>query len=265
MISLKNFFKAIVPPILNFRTHRLGKSATQQDIWSGDFKTWAEAEALCNGYDSSIILEKCKDSLLKVKNGEAVYERDSVLFDKIQYSFPLLAGLMWIAAQNDGRLKIIDFGGSLGSTYLQNSIFFNNLKEVKWDIVEQPNFVKVGKEYFEDKNLKFFYSIDECLKFEKSDAIILSGVLQYIETPYELIKRIIAKEFNFVIFDRTIFNNVNEDRLAIQKVDPAIYEASYPCWFLNKQKLQDLFSDKYILITEFPGFCDGTGLIFKKK
>ena len=31
------------------------------------------------------VLEKCKNALLKVKNGEAAYERDSVLFNQIQY------------------------------------------------------------------------------------------------------------------------------------------------------------------------------------
>jgi len=47
-----------------------------------------EAMELSTGYDSERILGKVRDSLLKVKRGEAVYERDSVLFDKVQYSWP---------------------------------------------------------------------------------------------------------------------------------------------------------------------------------
>jgi putative methyltransferase (TIGR04325 family) len=69
------------------------------------------------GYDSEIILEKTRDALLKVKNGEAAYERDSVLFDEIQYAWPLLTSLMWVAAQAKGILNVLDFGGSLGTTY----------------------------------------------------------------------------------------------------------------------------------------------------
>ena len=35
----------------------------------------------CNGYDSMMdILEKVLSATLKVKNGESVYERDSVIF-----------------------------------------------------------------------------------------------------------------------------------------------------------------------------------------
>jgi len=50
------------------------------------------------GYDNDMILEKTRLALLKVKNGEAAYERDSVVFEDIQYAWPLLAGLLWVAA-----------------------------------------------------------------------------------------------------------------------------------------------------------------------
>mgnify|MGYP001500873774 CR=1 FL=1 len=48
-----------------------------------------------------------------VKNGEAVYERDLVLFDYIEFYWPVLSGVMWVAARNNGRLNVLDYGGSL--------------------------------------------------------------------------------------------------------------------------------------------------------
>jgi putative methyltransferase (TIGR04325 family) len=86
--------------------------------FEGSYNTWQEADAHCNGYDNMDILEKVLFATLKVKNGEAVYERDSVIFDQIEYSWPVLTGLMWAAAQNSGCLKVLDFGGSLGSSNL---------------------------------------------------------------------------------------------------------------------------------------------------
>ncbi len=59
--------------------------------WSGDYSSWKSAQQHCVGYDAANILEKVKDAILKVKNGEAVYERDSVLFYKIEYAYPLLS------------------------------------------------------------------------------------------------------------------------------------------------------------------------------
>ena len=88
--------------------------------FEGSYSTWQEADALCNGYDNMDILEKVLSAILKVKNCESVYERDSVIFDQIEYSWPVLTGLMWAAAQNSGCLKVLDFGGSLGSSNLEN-------------------------------------------------------------------------------------------------------------------------------------------------
>src|ERR1700712_2624661 len=85
--------------------------------WSGNYNSWQEAEQQCVGYDADNILEKIKVATLKVKNGDAVYERDALLFDSIQYSWPLLANLLWIAGKKTSRLSVIDFGGSLGSSY----------------------------------------------------------------------------------------------------------------------------------------------------
>ena len=88
--------------------------------FEGSYSTWQEADAHCNCYDNGDILEKVHSATLKVKNGESVYERDSVIFDQIEYSWPILTGLMWAAAQNSGCLKVLDFGSSLGSSNLEN-------------------------------------------------------------------------------------------------------------------------------------------------
>ena len=88
-IKLKHF----VPPIFILIYRKIVPKKEKVGIWAGDFASWEEAQSNCSGYDSDIILEKCRNALLKVKNKEAVYERDSVLFDKIQYSWGLLAGI----------------------------------------------------------------------------------------------------------------------------------------------------------------------------
>ena len=37
----------------------------------------------------------------------------------------------------------------------------------------------------------------------------------------------------------------------MQVVDPMIYEASYPCWFFDSNKIISLLSDCYEMIVEF--------------
>jgi putative methyltransferase (TIGR04325 family) len=217
--------------------------------WSGNYSTWEEAKSKSTGYDQDTILERVKSALLKVKSGEAICERDSVIFEKIEYSFPILTSLLWIANQNGNQLNLIDFGGSLGSSYFQNKFFLSNLN-VTWNIVEQEKFVMCGQENFQDEHLRFYKNIDAC--FEQTDPTVLlcSSVLQYIENPESLIKSFLEKNFEFVIIDRTPFIKRN-DRITIQKVHPKIYQANYPCWFFNEEKFLNLFKEKYDLVTDF--------------
>jgi len=243
---LNKFFKDWVPPALSHVIK--GKKGVR---WYGNFESWEEAKSLSTGYESDVILEKVKKASLKVKTGQTVFERDSVIFSKIQYSWPLLAGLMWIAALSKGELNVIDFGGALGSTYFQNRNFLQSLSRVCWHIVEQKHFVDVGKQYFEDDELSFFYDIESCLRQDSPNAIIFSSVIQYMETPYAFLKKIKSIGFKFIIFDRTSFVTNGKDRLTIQVVPPEIYPSSYPCWFFDKEKFYSFFRDDYEMIADF--------------
>jgi putative methyltransferase (TIGR04325 family) len=218
--------------------------------WHGNFPTWNEALKRCKGYDSEAILEKVKDSALKVKNGQAVYERDSLIFDHIEHSFPLLSGLLFVAGQNSNRLNLLDFGGSLGSSYYQNKYFLDELNEVNWCVVEQPTFVKTGKKMFEDLHLHFFNSVDECLETKDIKVVLFSSVLQYLEKPYEILDSVLSKDPEFIIIDRTPFID-SDDRITVQKVNPKIYKGSYPCWFFNEEKFVSYFASDYIKVLEF--------------
>jgi putative methyltransferase (TIGR04325 family) len=244
----------VVPPFLWKILKKINKS--EEYGFFGDYSSWEEALKDSVGYDSDIILEKVKNSLLQVKEGKAIYERDSVLFDKIEYSFPVLAVLLKIALENDGKLSVLDFGGSLGSSYYQCKDFLSDVKELRWSIVEQPNFVECGKQYFENEQLRFYEDIENCLKYEKPDVILLSSVIQYLEKPYDLIEYIVNSTFDYILVDITAFFKKNVCELVtLQKVTPVIYNCSYPAWILNSEKFLSYFLEKYTLITDFPSLC----------
>jgi putative methyltransferase (TIGR04325 family) len=196
--------------------------------FEGPFATWDEAMRMSSGYDSQQILDKVLAATVKVKNGQAAYERDSVLFDEVQYAWPAVAGLMWAAAQDSGRLSVLDFGGSLGSSYFQNRQLLKDIKDVRWSIIEQAHFVKAGKQHLQDEQLRFYEAIDECVKAEKPNVVLLSSALQYVEKPYEILESLSEIGAILFIVDRTPFWSENTESLVIQQVPPRIYPASYP-------------------------------------
>jgi len=264
-MNIQNVFEQILPPILfnalRSMRYQLSSSSGDRLCLKGNYNSWSEAVHASTGYDSDTILRKTKDALLKVKTGEAVYERDSVLFDEIQYSWPLLAGLMWAAAQSGGRLNVLDFGGSLGSTYFQHRAFLKKIQDVRWNIVEQAEHVKVGKEFFEDDTLRFYPTIDDYSAENTPDVVILSGVLQYLEHPYETLSRLLKLHSKCIILDRTPFWEGGEDRICVQYVPASIYPASYPTWILSKNRfLQFAQKNKLNIVAEFEGFDRLSGL-----
>ncbi|WP_167882530.1 methyltransferase, TIGR04325 family [Leptospira meyeri] len=235
------------------------------DLFFGNFTTWTDAVKECSGYASAEILEKVKTSLLKVKNGEVTYERDSVLFNEIHYSMPLLVSLLYIASENKGKLNILDFGGSLGSSYFQNRKFLNGLSAFKWSIVEQSHFVDCGKIYFEDQNLNFYYSIDEAINANHPNAILFSSSIQYLEDPIGILNQTIEVGFDYIVFDRSPFiYGPLEERIMIQKVPEEIYKAEIPIRFLNIKKILSILSGSYELFSEFDAdnevFPEGLGI-----
>ena len=226
------------------------------------------------GYHSEIILEKTRAALLKVKNGEAAYERDSVLFDEIQYAWPMLAGLMWVAARCGGTLNVLDFGGSLGSTYFQNRAFLSALPRLRWNIVEQSRHVETGKAWFEGDCLHFYANIAACLAENQPNVVLFSSVLQYLENPYAVFEQILGLSCDWIIIDRTPFWIGPTDRLCVQRVPASIYSVSYPCYILSMPRFHAYLEEKSLqIMAEFdsldslsaPVKAVWKGLILEKK
>ena len=242
-----SFVKDCLPPIL-----RLILNRRRRNIFEGPFSSWEEAERGSAGYNSDLILEKVLKATLSVKKGEAVHERDSVLFNDIQYSWPVLSGLMWTAARFGGRLSVLDFGGSLGSSYFQNRNFLSSLNDLQWSVIEQDHYVVAGQKFIQDDSLSFYSTIKECVTARKPNVVILSSVLQYLKDPYSILEEVCQINVDVILIDMTIVSNNYVDDVYIQNVPQSIYEASYPVRSLSRQELiKSIENFDYRMITDF--------------
>jgi len=245
MSVLKNLVRDWLPPVLLRWFRQISGSGL---LFEGNFATWKEASAHCTGYDTEEILAKVLATTLKVKHGEAAFERDSVLFDQIEYVWPVLAGLMWTAVRSGGRLNVLDFGGALGSSYFQNQKFLQSLPDVHWNVVEQRHFVAAGRQYIQDERLRFYESIEECLIENRPNVILLSSVLQYLESPTEIIRELNNVGALCLVIDRSPFSLNRQDKLVVQKVPAAVYLASYPMWIFSQSKFEQLLAENWYMV-----------------
>ena len=253
---MRQFLKQILPPV--------AKRMLKYDFkygWHGNYASWEEASKNTTGYNAETIIERVRASALKVKNGQAVYERDAITFDQAPVYYPVLSALLYAASRNNNRLTVLDYGGSLGTLYYQHRKFLQNISELHWCIVEQPDFVKVGQQDFQDEQLHFFFTPEEAIKQYKPNIVLFESSLQYFPDPYATVQNLMQYNIPFFFIDRIAFSPDANDRLTIQKVPPAFYDASYPCWFPSKEKFMQLMSKQYSLLGSFKsGFTLQLGL-----
>lgn len=218
--------------------------------FSGDYATWRSASEQASGYDSQEILDRVKAATLAART-EAAFERDGVVLDHAETPFPLLTALLRVAAARADSLNVLDFGGSLGSSYYQCRPFLTYLKGLRWSIVEQPGFVECGKKLFEDGVLKFFNTIDESLQGNVPDVILLSAVLQYLEQPLDLLEKAVEIGPATIVIDRTPVVAMPENRIVVQMVPRRFGNASYPAWLFSRDRLLAPARGSYRIVAEY--------------
>lgn len=248
MTSAKALIRDCLPPLVIRWLKHLRRSGVR---FQGDFSSWAEASQDATGYDADTILAKVLEATLKVKRGEAKFERDSVVFDHIEYVWPVLAGLMWAAARNQGRLNVLDFGGALGSTYFQHRQFLESLADVRWNVIEQAHYVERGNALIVEGPLRFYTDIAACLAEQTPNVVLLSSVLQYLSDPLALLDELAGVGATVMLIARTPVTQLPESRLLVQMVPAAIYSASYPMWVFSESQLLACLEPRWRVVSRY--------------
>lgn len=237
----------LTPPLVSRALARRSKHATR---FLDGFDTWAAATDAATGYAHETILAQVEKATDAVVTGRAAFERDGVTFDAIEYRWPVAAALMWQAARSGGSLRVLDFGGSLGSTYRQYGRLLCDLT-VAWGVVEQPEFVAAGRR-FEDGRLSFHDAVDAGAVAVDPNVALFSSVLQYLSDPYAAIDDVAATGVQTIVIDRTPMTELAHDVPAVQLVPASIYAASYPSWLFSRERLVAHLAG-WDLIDTFPG------------
>lgn len=219
------------PVVAAWRRSRLPR------LFEGNYAGWSDAQRASRGYDDPAIFQKTVAASRAVRDGLALWERDTVLFQAPAANDRLVGALRAIANQEGGRLHLIDFGGALGSTWWQHRAWLADIASLRWCVVEQRALVEIGQREFSTAPLSFHETIEDCRDVDGPAAILLSSVLPYLEHPHALLHEIATGPFRHVVIDRTGFVAQPKDRLTVQHVPPEIYDASYPCWFFNRSRL----------------------------
>ena len=270
MSAFRRFFRPVVP-------QRLRTALRQAFGWRwfrGEYRTWVEARSAAVGYDDQTIISQVLAATQTVRAGRAAFERDGVLFSTPSPDGPLLETLLLVRQKIGRPLRVLDFGGALGTAYWRHRTFLPDSGSWKWDIVEQASFVAVGRERLADSGLRFYETAAAAERAGPHDLLLCSGVLQYLEDPWALLEEWRGFGWRFQLFNNLPLHRRRQDRLRVQHVPPEIYRASYPVWFFNREQMLEQMTQGYGVVREFAseavwpvglGSYASTGVLLERK
>lgn len=247
--KLKSWLRRWIPQGVRDLLNRLSGHAI---YYRGEFADWQDAERACGGYAEGHLVDRLATAARAVRAGEAAWEQDGVTWDHIPPDLPLFAAMTRVALAHDGRLAVLDFGGGLGSSYLQCRAFLGDAVVHSWSVVEQPELVAIGQSEIARDALHFHRSIDEALASGMVDVALLSGVLQYLEDPWSILDQILEAKIPYLIIDRHPCS-LTRELITIQVVPPSLYAASYPSWLFDCPRMLERIGKHYELLAAWEG------------
>ncbi len=208
------------------------------------FVSFEDASFRARGYEQLDITEAVRTASAKVRDGVAVYERDGVVFDEIEYPWPLLSSLLATPTEN-GVLRVLDFGGGLGSTYQQCRDFLRRTGlRVVWTVIEREQLAKVGQREFTTDELSFASDLG-AIADASFDAVLFAGSICYVPNPEQVLETVMSNSPKRIIFDRTPEAKGQQPLYAVQNVGAKIYKASYPITIFGKGQIEKSLQPRY--------------------
>lgn len=169
---------------------------TTPKIWEGVYRSFAEAGGDRAVFDGEIWLEKAVARAKDVMAQAAPASTISPSATSNDYFLPVVAAL---AASKGKVLHVLDFGGSLATSYFALEAMIPADRRVSFEIVETAAVCKRGRELFSNrKNLSFRTTVPGA--DERFDIVHCGSSLHYVENWAELLDRFAALQPQYLIF-----------------------------------------------------------------
>ena len=202
---------------------------------------------------------------LKGYNEDEIIDSSLNSFDRndtkiMDYEYPIFFWLVQIfpEIQKDGSIKIFDFGGRLGGHYSKFSSFIKSY-DFSWLVCEVEKMASMGKNKFENEQLKFTSSFEEA---NNSDIFLSSGAIQYVEglsLPSSL--KVLRSKPKYVLLTRLPMQNKVKQFVTLQNQRIAFI----PQYVFNKNDfIKDMDDAGYKLMIEWDDFSDSCIIPFHR-
>lgn len=188
------------------------------NIFSGVYKSFKDAPSSGSGFSGDGWIESSKEKLNKI-----ISENEEHLI--YQNLLPFLATI----AVSKKKLKILDFGGGIGTTYLAVS---KNLPKTSfgYHIVDIGRVCEEGRKIFKKDKRVFFHR--KMPNIGGVDIVYIGSSLQYVDEWKKKLAQLASYEPRYFLFD-DLHAGVIPTFVTLQKY----YSSKIPCWFFNSDEV----------------------------
>ena len=166
------------------------------NIWEGVYETWEQAPVDDAVFSSKIWVEKTIERTKKTLESYQAYGDAPPISFIHETALPLAATM--ISIDDEKPLRVLDYGGGMGTGFFQVKTGLSNQKLIEFHIVEDKAVCLQGRELLSNYPSLHFHQTIPSLP-EPLDIIHLGSSLQYIGDWVELIKSLVALRPQYLI------------------------------------------------------------------
>jgi putative methyltransferase (TIGR04325 family) len=200
------------------------------NIWEGIYKSFAECPKCGEGFASERWALQETERINKLK--AAIKNSKTPIVGYKMSLLPFLAALV-SANSKEHKVKILDFGGGLGSTYLYVTSGCIERQIIDFFIVDSGNICRKGKELFKNDNKIHFYS-SLPKDVQSFDIIHLGSSIQYVEDWKQLLRDFAKYNAEYILFA-----DLPAGKIPTYATVQNYYESKIPYWFFNTNDIID--------------------------
>ena len=198
-------------------------------IWEGVYRSFSEVPAVGQGFDGEMWISK---SIKKIEAVLEEVEENALLPPASNYReclLPLLAALVY---NENGAVRILDFGGGIGFAYYQTICGLKRTEGVEYHIIEQESVCKAGRKFFGTTNSNP-YCFNELPKTAGMyDIVHLGSAIHYVGEWKQLLSRLCALSRKYLLLVDVPAGNIPTFATAQH-----YYGSKIPVWFFNIEEM----------------------------
>lgn len=235
----RELLKQFVPPILIPLLRGQATPRKPRFTWQGVYPHRRDVPTENNSYDDTIEVQKHYDRTRAGLN-LAYAEKLPCLHHEV------LAIVAAITGAATGSVSVLDFGGAVGSGYVELLGTLPKSVAIRYHIVDLPKMVAAGRQLFVDDPRVTFHTslptLDSAL-----DIVYTSSVIQYVDDYRMLLRQLALVKATFILLAQLAAGNI--PTFAAKQMN--LEEKILAYWFLNRDEVIDALTETgYQLVYE---------------